>query len=65
MTYKVDYTDSGVYLKRPDGSTITELSEPVTVPNDIIDPILDDANFGSPQKEALKAAFGSVDIDRS
>lgn len=58
MTYVLArITDTEYELRNDAGNVIKTFSPPVTTPNDIIDPILDDMGIGKPQAEAFKVLF--------
>ena len=63
MNYRYEETENrNRKIINPDGDVIGTVEPPFTSAFDerIAEIILDDANFGSQQKDALKAAFGSI-----
>ena len=62
MRYELIADSDGVEL-RSDGEVIYQKSELWSPKDeDILSAILDDADFGQPQTDALKAAFGLMDV---
>jgi len=57
MSYKIVKGETQDTLVNADGGEIATLNHPVTVPDDIIDAILEDTGVGNPQIEALSVLF--------
>jgi len=58
MTYTLArISDDRYELRNKAGDVVDTFSPPVTVPDDIIDAILDDMGVGKPQREAFKVLF--------
>jgi len=57
MTYEIHEQDGYSELRNPEGDVIAELDHPLTVPDDIVDIILDDMGIGQPQREAFRVLF--------
>lgn len=57
MTYQIREGADADELVNESGDVIATINHPVTVPDDIIDAILDDMGVGSPQKAAFKVLF--------
>lgn len=57
MTYEIHDNGTVSELKNADGETIAELKHPISVPDDIINAILEDMGVGNPQQKALKVLF--------
>lgn len=64
MSYTLTETDDGASITNPDGTEIWSDTVPYEWPNDAaLEAILNDANFGSPQRAAIKAVMGLIDHD--
>lgn len=64
MTYKLEVYDNGIRVMSGE-TEIYRSEETWSLPNeDALEAILEDANFGNPQREAMKAAFGLIERDR-
>lgn len=54
MTYILDERENDVTVKNGNGKVIDTISKPYTLPNDIIDAVVDDIGGNPEMKEAIK-----------
>lgn len=63
MSYDIQQYNDGVRVLNPSGEEIYRFTGDGYYEEQIQEAILADANFGNPQKSALKGLLGHLDVD--